>query len=92
MVVEHAAGYISTPTPQRVHGTYRKASLRRAGLDPDNLTTSDASQMSFGTAQEARRHLGRARHRGVGAGRRRANWSARGREDTIRAEAARSPR
>jgi nitronate monooxygenase len=31
-----------------VHGNYLKASVRAAGLDPDNLPESDPSQMSFG--------------------------------------------
>jgi nitronate monooxygenase len=32
-----------------VHGNYLKPSVVAAGLDPDNLPTSDPSQMSFGT-------------------------------------------
>ena len=32
-----------------VHGNYLKASLRNAGLDPDNLPTSDPSAMNFGS-------------------------------------------
>ncbi len=32
-----------------VHGNYLAPSIRAAGLDPDNLEVSDASQMSFGT-------------------------------------------
>jgi nitronate monooxygenase len=31
-----------------VHGNYLKASIVRAGLDPDNLPTSDPSKMNFG--------------------------------------------
>ncbi len=31
-----------------VHGNYLKASLRNAGLDPDNLPESDPSKMNFG--------------------------------------------
>ena len=31
-----------------VHGNYLKASIRAAGLDPDNLPESDPSKMSFG--------------------------------------------
>jgi nitronate monooxygenase len=31
-----------------VHGNYLKASIRNAGLDPDNLAQSDPSRMSFG--------------------------------------------
>jgi nitronate monooxygenase len=32
-----------------VHGNYLKPSIMAAGMDPDNLPTSDASKMSFGT-------------------------------------------
>ena len=32
-----------------VHGNYLKPSIVAAGMDPDNLPQSDASQMSFGT-------------------------------------------
>jgi nitronate monooxygenase len=31
-----------------VHGNYLKASVRNAGLDPDNLPESDPSKMNFG--------------------------------------------
>ena len=31
-----------------MHGNYLKASIRAAGLDPDNLPESDPSKMSFG--------------------------------------------
>lgn len=31
-----------------VHGNYLKASIRQAGLDPDNLPESDPSKMNFG--------------------------------------------
>ena len=31
-----------------VHGNYLKASIRAAGLDPDNLPESDPSKMNFG--------------------------------------------
>jgi nitronate monooxygenase len=37
-----------------VHGNYMKPSLRNAGLDPDNLPTSDPSQMSFGSDRKRR--------------------------------------
>src|SRR2546430_4886969 len=32
-----------------VHGNYLKPSIVAAGMDPDNLPTSDPSNMSFGT-------------------------------------------
>jgi nitronate monooxygenase len=31
-----------------VHGNYLAASIRAAGMDPDNLPESDASKMDFG--------------------------------------------
>ena len=36
-----------------VHGNYLKASIRAAGLDPDNLPTSDPSSMDFGSGRKA---------------------------------------
>lgn len=33
-----------------VHGNYLKPSVRDAGLDPDNLPTSDKSKMNFGSS------------------------------------------
>jgi nitronate monooxygenase len=36
-----------------VNGNYLKASIRAAGLDPDNLPESDPSQMSFGSGRKA---------------------------------------
>ena len=32
-----------------VHGNYLKPSIVNAGMDPENLPTSDPSKMSFGT-------------------------------------------
>src|SRR5205085_9730151 len=32
-----------------VHGNYQKPSIMAAGIDPDDLATSDPSKMSFGT-------------------------------------------
>ena len=48
-----------------VHGNYLKASIRAAGLDPDNLPESDPSQMDFGSGTQGMEgHLGqRAGHR-----------------------------
>jgi nitronate monooxygenase len=31
-----------------VHGNYLAPAIRKAGLDPDNLPTSDPSKMNFG--------------------------------------------
>jgi len=38
-----------------VHGNYLKHSVVAAGLDPDNLPTSDPSKMSFGTDSSGER-------------------------------------
>src|SRR6201992_3122640 len=38
-----------------VHGNYLKPSIVAAGMDPDNLPTSDASKMSFDTAASGER-------------------------------------
>ena len=38
-----------------VHGNYLKASIEAAGLDPDNLPESDASKMSFGEGDRAKK-------------------------------------
>jgi nitronate monooxygenase len=50
MVVDSAAqDIIYTNLITGVHGNYLKASLTRAGLDPENLPTSDPSAMNFGS-------------------------------------------
>ncbi len=36
-----------------VHGNYLKASIRAAGMDPDNLPDSDPTKMNFGNARKA---------------------------------------
>ena len=38
-----------------VHGNYMKASIRAAGLDPDNLPASDPSKMDFGGGESAKK-------------------------------------
>ncbi len=38
-----------------VHGNYLKASIRNAGLDPDNLPESDPSKMSFGGGEGSKK-------------------------------------
>jgi nitronate monooxygenase len=38
-----------------VHGNYLKASIRNAGLDPDNLPDSDPSKMNFGGGEGAKK-------------------------------------
>jgi nitronate monooxygenase len=38
-----------------VHGNYLKASIRAAGLDPDNLPESDPSKMDFGGGESAKK-------------------------------------
>jgi nitronate monooxygenase len=35
-----------------VHGNYLKPSVARAGMDPDNLETSDPTKMNFGENRE----------------------------------------
>ena len=37
-----------------VHGNYLKPSIRNAGMDPDNLETSDPSQMTFASDRKKR--------------------------------------
>lgn len=48
IVQSNASDIVYTNLITGVHGNYLKPSLIRAGLDPDNLPQSDASQMSFG--------------------------------------------
>ncbi len=48
IVQSNASDIVYTNLITGVHGNYLKPSLVRAGLDPDNLAQSDASQMSFG--------------------------------------------
>ena len=42
-----------------VHGNYLKASIRAAGLDPDNLPESDPSKMNFGGGEGSKPRPGR---------------------------------
>ena len=49
MITESAADdVVYTNLFTGVHGNYLKGAVRNAGLDPDNLETSDASAMNFG--------------------------------------------
>jgi nitronate monooxygenase len=49
MIVEsRAADIVYSNLFTGVHGNYLKGSIRRAGLDPDNLPASDPSRMDFG--------------------------------------------
>jgi nitronate monooxygenase len=49
MIVDgDAGGIVYTNLITGVHGNYLKDSLTKAGLDPDNLPTSDKSAMNFG--------------------------------------------
>lgn len=53
MLVESGAeDIVYTNLITGVHGNYLKPSLRRAGLDPDNLGGQEASQMNFGTERK----------------------------------------
>lgn len=55
MLVEAGAGdIVYTNLITGVHGNYLKPSLRRAGLDPDNLPASDPSAMDFGSDRKKR--------------------------------------
>ena len=47
-----AADIVYTPLFTGVHGNYLKASIRAAGLDPDNLPTADKASMNFGSNRE----------------------------------------
>lgn len=56
MIVESsAADIVYTNLITGVHGNYLKPTLRRAGLDPDNLEGEQKSQMSFGSDRSKRR-------------------------------------
>lgn len=55
MVVDSGAeDIVYTNLITGVHGNYLKPSLRNAGLDPDNLPTSDPSAMNFGSDRKKR--------------------------------------
>ena len=50
MIVDSGAGdIVYSNLFTGVHGNYLRGSIEAAGLDPDNLPTSDPSAMSFGT-------------------------------------------
>ena len=52
MIVDSTAGdIVYSNLFTGVLGNYLKGSIVNAGLDPDNLATSDASKMSFGGAE-----------------------------------------
>jgi nitronate monooxygenase len=56
MIVDCSAqDIIYTNLISGVHGNYLKPTLKRAGLDPDNLPSEGGSQMSFGTDRSKRR-------------------------------------
>jgi nitronate monooxygenase len=53
MIVESAAqDIVYTNLFTGVHGNYLKPSVIKAGLDPENLPTSDATKMNFGSSRE----------------------------------------
>lgn len=55
MIVASGAGdIVYTNLITGVHGNYLKESVRRAGLDPDNLPTSDPTAMSFASDRKKR--------------------------------------
>jgi nitronate monooxygenase len=47
-----AADILYTPYFSGVHGSYLKASVRAAGLDPDNLPAAPAGQMNYDRREE----------------------------------------
>ena len=49
MVESHADDIVYTNLFTGVHGNYLAPSIRKAGLDPDNLPQSDPSKMNFGS-------------------------------------------
>ena len=54
-IVDGAAGdIVYTNLFTGVHGNYLRASITRAGLDPDNLPVSDPSKMNFGGGAPAK--------------------------------------
>ena len=54
-IVDNSAdGIIYTNLFTGVHGNYLKSSVKRAGLDPDNLPESDPSKMDFGSNRPAK--------------------------------------
>jgi nitronate monooxygenase len=48
IVAGHADDIVYTNLFTGVHGNYLKSSVRRAGLDPENLPESDPTKMNFG--------------------------------------------
>lgn len=54
IVASSAADIVYTNLFTGVHGNYLRASIERAGLDPDNLPLSDPSAMNFGSSREAK--------------------------------------
>ncbi|HTW86100.1 MAG TPA: nitronate monooxygenase family protein [Candidatus Sulfotelmatobacter sp.] len=54
IVASSAADIVYTNLFTGVHGNYLRASIERAGLDPDNLPLSDPSAMNFGSTREAK--------------------------------------
>jgi nitronate monooxygenase len=49
IVAGHASDIVYTNLFTGIHGNYLGASIRAAGLDPDNLPASDPSKMNFGS-------------------------------------------
>jgi nitronate monooxygenase len=54
IVASSAADIVYTNLFTGVHGNYLRASIERAGLDPENLPLSDPSAMNFGSSREAK--------------------------------------
>ena len=49
IVDAHAADIVYTNLFTGVHGNYLRSSIAAAGLDPENLPSSDPTKMSFGS-------------------------------------------
>jgi len=49
IVEGNAGGIVYTNLFTGIHGNYLRSSIVNAGLDPDNLPTSDPSAMNFGS-------------------------------------------
>jgi nitronate monooxygenase len=54
IVQSNAADVLYTPFFTGVHGNYLKASIARAGLDPDNLGPAEKTSMNFGSDRPAK--------------------------------------
>jgi nitronate monooxygenase len=54
LVASSASDIVYTNLFTGIHGNYLKASIVRAGLDPENLPESDPSAMNFSTGRNSK--------------------------------------